>query len=464
MDTLAGKRNAGVPDAQPRTVQTLGYTLDCLLVVQTAFELPQLYFLSRAIFGQQPDLESVFTNYLRIVRHLALPLLTWRRFSMARSFENPALMLEGSTAKVSRDRLAILKQDVGDKCGLLTFICYQFEFLLCFSIIMVIVYLVPNERATFGVMATLTRDPVLTELMTLVAYMIAMSVIAPFYTAAGFGVYLSRRILLECWDIEVNFKRLASRLATARAVQCIAVITLCLATMGLPGSAKATTPEKVRTIVKTIAADKAFGRVERHYVWRFKATPKESSDNLSFLEPIFRFLGDVLEWVAQLLHSIVPFLEALAWFALIMTLLLVVRKFEPWQKWQTLQRKDNDESGRRPAPVMGLDLSWDSLPADVAAEVKRLQQHGEARAALSLLYRGTLWRLAKRRNLKIDESCTEVECVRLVQDARPSAEAAYFEQLTRCWCRLAYAHEAPSPRQLEMLSGQWIQYYEAEDD
>jgi hypothetical protein len=40
-----------------------------------------------------------------------------------------------------------------------------------------------------------------------VAYLLAVLMVEPFYTAAGFGMYLNRRAELEAWDIEQEFRR-----------------------------------------------------------------------------------------------------------------------------------------------------------------------------------------------------------------------------------------------------------------
>ena len=45
-------------------------------------------------------------------------------------------------------------------------------------------------------------------------------VLEPFYVAAGFGLYLNRRTLLEGWDIEVALRRIAARHAAALVARC----------------------------------------------------------------------------------------------------------------------------------------------------------------------------------------------------------------------------------------------------
>jgi hypothetical protein len=48
---------------------------------------------------------------------------------------------------------------------------------------------------------------VLAQLMTSIAYVLAVLFLEPFYVAAGFGMYLNRRAELEAWDIEQEFRR-----------------------------------------------------------------------------------------------------------------------------------------------------------------------------------------------------------------------------------------------------------------
>ena len=45
-----------------------------------------------------------------------------------------------------------------------------------------------------------------------------MLLLEPFYVAAGFGLYLNRRTLLEGWDIEVALRRIAERHAAAAVI------------------------------------------------------------------------------------------------------------------------------------------------------------------------------------------------------------------------------------------------------
>ena len=39
------------------------------------------------------------------------------------------------------------------------------------------------------------------------AYGASVAFLEPFYVAAGFGMYVNRRVALEAWDIEQEFRR-----------------------------------------------------------------------------------------------------------------------------------------------------------------------------------------------------------------------------------------------------------------
>jgi hypothetical protein len=97
-----------------------------------------------------------------------------------------------------------------------------------------------------------------------------------------------------------------------------------------------------------------------------------------------------------------------------------------------------------PTHVRDLDIRPESLPDDVGAASRTLWDRGEHRAALSLLYRGCLSRLAHVHGVPIQDSTTEGECVVLAAGHLSSDSAAYAAQLVRVWQRAVYRGEEPS--------------------
>ena len=45
------------------------------------------------------------------------------------------------------------------------------------------------------------------QLVTAIAYAATVAIVEPFFVAAGFGLYLNRRVELEAWDIEQELRR-----------------------------------------------------------------------------------------------------------------------------------------------------------------------------------------------------------------------------------------------------------------
>jgi len=96
-----------------------------------------------------------------------------------------------------------------------------------------------------------------------------------------------------------------------------------------------------------------------------------------------------------------------------------------------------------PTHVRDLDIRPESLPDDVGAAGRALWDRGEHRAALALLYRGCLSRMAHVHSVPIRDSTTEGECVVLAVGHLSSAGAAFVSQLVRVWQRAVYRCEEP---------------------
>jgi hypothetical protein len=101
------------------------------------------------------------------------------------------------------------------------------------------------------------------------------------------------------------------------------------------------------------------------------------------------------------------------------------------------------ESGGRAVPthVQDLDIRPETLPADIGRAARQLWDGGDHRAALALLYRGLLSRLAHVHQLPIRDSSTEGDCLTLA--ARLGARgAAYAARLITTWQASVYGHAA----------------------
>lgn len=93
------------------------------------------------------------------------------------------------------------------------------------------------------------------------------------------------------------------------------------------------------------------------------------------------------------------------------------------------------------ARVRDLDISPNSLPADVNAAALALCREGRLREALSLLYRASLSRAVNRFGVPIGASFTEREALRAVRASLDAPSARFFGDLVLVWQRVVYAGE-----------------------
>jgi hypothetical protein len=105
--------------------------------------------------------------------------------------------------------------------------------------------------------------------------------------------------------------------------------------------------------------------------------------------------------------------------------------------------------------VMGMEVSPETLPADIPAAALALWRQGRHREALGLLYRGAISRVIETARVDIRESDTEGDCLRRVEQAGATAQPDYFRGITGAWMRLAYARLDPDDVEIEALCRQW---------
>jgi hypothetical protein len=104
-----------------------------------------------------------------------------------------------------------------------------------------------------------------------------------------------------------------------------------------------------------------------------------------------------------------------------------------------------------PTHVQQLDIRPETLPSDVGAAARAMWDRGEGRAALALLYRGMLSRLAHVHGVPIRHSSTEGDCLALSADRLPPAGFEYASRLVNIWQRAVYGGEPASTPSVHVL-------------
>jgi hypothetical protein len=165
-----------------------------------------LFVLSRALFGIPTRIGEVWAARESVWLAGLGRTLTLQRLSASRSLLQPVLQLEGLSGSALRSRL---RQVAGERRTVarvtgVAFACAELAVVV--SLLAVSLWLAPRSLGLKWNPIDSAPGSRLVFLVTL-AYAAAVAFLEPFYVAAGFGIYVNRRVALEAWDIEQEFRR-----------------------------------------------------------------------------------------------------------------------------------------------------------------------------------------------------------------------------------------------------------------
>ncbi len=411
-----------------------------------------LFTLSRRLFGQETRLRDVLRAWPKLWLKGNWWFLTLGRFSFYRSFAMPIKVLEGATHRTYRRRLRLLLRQEGDSTMIWISLGWLLISLLvtlaCWSLWSSLsVNLESDDSSPVWWQIFSNRGPQI-DLSTwwtfAILHLVGMTLTEFWYLGGGFGLYLNSRSHLEGWDIEVSFRSLAARLAeiTGRAVIVI-VLGLGLSQMPAAQPAEALTEQtlsqaEIEQRVKDIKAAPDFKVLsEEHTVY----------DDVS--GPDWNWGFPDLSWLGSLMQFVV-------WLGLVGLIVFLL--------WKLYEHRGAFRF--RPGPpvpevalskarvVLGMEVTPESLPANIPAAAAVCWQAGDVRGALRLLYAGSLHWMIQRAHLPIQESDTEGDCLRHSQ-ALPIPPQQYFSSLTQTWMEHAYGYRIPATSTMEQLLAQW---------
>lgn len=437
------------------------------------FERPLLHILSQAVFGDLPDTRSTLKAFPAQAARQAFLSLTWRRLSFTRSLDLPVIQLEGLKGERRKQRLGILHREDSNPAAWLTIIGVHVESFLSLGMLILLYAFVPSE-VDIDLMSLFTSEEAVwfAHLTNACGYL-AITLVAPFYVACGFSLYLNRRIKLEAWDIDIAFQRIVNKRRVQSHSHSVVGLMLAVliglmpwaepqadeATPDMPAALE-TAPtsldrQSAKAAIEAIMAGEDFHQKE---VLRYPSFLNQDDEEKKDREGEWDWLLDILSSFVEALR-LASWLELLLWAGVIGLIVWVVFRYRHWLAAYLPQQVPETARRARPVTLFGLDLSRESLPADVGATARELWNQGEQRAALALLYRACLIRLLDA-GLDIEDGHTERECLQLARDYAqhtPAAEAAivYFGQLTHIWQRLAYGHIPLDDATAEQLCRQW---------
>ncbi|HEX7080611.1 MAG TPA: hypothetical protein VF329_06330 [Gammaproteobacteria bacterium] len=434
---------------------------------------PMLHIVSRRLFGEKPSARAALK---------ALPALAWRnrifllspyRFHFARSIAMPLTQLEGMSGKRRHARAKVLNPRIM-RYGTGVTVAYQHLVLsLYVGVILIGFVLVPAQyQETIGVgwvSQFFTGDTRVGALLGLLIGYLAQSALEPWFVGCGFGLYVNCRTELEAWDLEIAFRRMVQRRA-GRAAAAVLVAAVVLAPMiALPQSARAQAPEPaqaemlenpgfpfwgdeaVRPAVDEVMASDALD-VTRE-IERWQRIDRRDA-NVSEPGAAEGLLTAMLQTLTRALSAVVE----LALWILIGVLLLAGAVLVVRRRRSLRARVSAPPSAQR-VVLAGGEISAETLPGDVPAEVLKLWRAGERRGAMSLLYRGSVFAAVEHLGVRLPPSATEGMCVAAVERQAEAAKAEFFRKVVTAWTWYAYGARDPSDDFVSSICAEWPRHY-----
>jgi hypothetical protein len=165
-----------------------------------------LFVLSRALFCTPTRPADVWEAQRDVWWSQMLQTFTVRRLSASRSFTQPIMQLEklGFFDRRHRVRQLTLRHRGVSRSMSVAFMIAELALLL--SLLSLKLWLSP-QQFNLSWLAFRAGNAFGEGLTLAIAYAAAVAFVEPFYVAAGFGMYLNRRVELEAWDIEQEFRR-----------------------------------------------------------------------------------------------------------------------------------------------------------------------------------------------------------------------------------------------------------------
>ncbi|MEK8031397.1 hypothetical protein AACH06_11260 [Ideonella sp. DXS29W] len=166
-----------------------------------------LLVFARTAFGQPVAARDVWH---------ADGLLTWRgiaravtlvRLSPWRAYTQPVDQLEGLRGAAARQRRRLLLRGKRGVAYLQQAMFWLIEMLLATAITSLLYWLTPFDASTSNRWWSFLLDNELLAHLFAASQLIAAVFLEPFFVAAGFSMYLNRRVELEAWDVEQELRR-----------------------------------------------------------------------------------------------------------------------------------------------------------------------------------------------------------------------------------------------------------------
>lgn len=186
--------------------------------------------LSDELFGERKNFKQIYKrffsfNHLKIL----LPWLTYRRFHPQRSFLMGVDLLEQVKGKRRSQRVRSISKSSNSVPFLLTSAFSLATFCFMCSLLGFLVLMIPddgNPEKLETLANFFIENQDLQSGLWLGSYSLAILLIEPFYAAAGFMIYINRRVSSEGWDLWIQFKEIRNRYGSLGKILSLGIVIL----------------------------------------------------------------------------------------------------------------------------------------------------------------------------------------------------------------------------------------------
>lgn len=424
-------------------------------------ERAPLYVVSDRLFGGNAKLGGLFVGHARLWKDFIANHST-RRFSPSRGVLAPIAMLEGLGGNTFNKRSRVMVSNSGSLLGL-SLACFFIALNVILALCMLLLLVTPEPyqwiyywrwESSDGIGGDLIRfliepKPIWEQVLHCTMMFIMISVTSPIYAVCGFAVYINRRTEIECWDIELEFRKIAKRIANV-GVAVLAVMLL----LPQPAEAQVNCNTREQSIAELQRADSPAKREYAEVLARTEFSRCQQARRMVDVEDKTargrdnssddsEWTGSGIRWGESERSSGLNITDILLVAAVLMVALMA---FVVLQK---LGWVATSKPVKKAEPVADIQFAEteEKLPADGDLDAARdLWGTGDHRDALALLYRTAVLRLHEHYRAPIGKGATEGDCLRWAKrHLKDQTELIRcLSILTRHWQWIAYGHRMPA--------------------
>ena len=446
------------------------------------FEMGLLHQLSRRLFQQQPGIQQTVLDVLPQLVRQAIPALTWRRLSPNRGFNLAVTQLEELTGEKRAKRLNILHRNTSGIYWWLI-ICVHIETLLMTGTFALLYMLVP-EGSDWEYGQFLGLESANFYWHTNIIALVAMAIIAPIFQAGSFIAYINRRVILEGWDIELQFKAIANtlekqkRTSTLSAFLLATVLLFSLSPVEIQAQEASNTDVQERVTSDDIRSAEQIPESEREippWAKRVKDRLNKTLESPPFTKPETSYDWEWHSWTMEsgeetsydfsslqtIVAAIARFSEVIFWLVFVSALSAII-----WLTRHQLARffeLFSQSSGNSNITTVVPDFlsselreSSDEEP-DYRNAINTAIAQQQWRQCVSLMLINSLQTMQTKYEFQLHESLTEGECLALLRQYTGEQEEQFLRVLFEQWTVIAWSHNLPTEETIEKLVSHWQQ-------